>query len=86
MSRLTTTKVSSKGQVVIPEAIREEIGLHAGDHLLVIAEKGVVILKTIEKPDMQQFNELISKTRKLAKTAGLTEQDITKAIKSVRKK
>ena len=28
MSEIATTKLSSKGQVVIPEAIRERLGLH----------------------------------------------------------
>ena len=31
MSTLTTTKMSSRGQVVIPEAVRNEMGLKAGE-------------------------------------------------------
>lgn len=86
MGRLATTKLSSKGQVVIPEEIRIQMGLHTGDQFIVVAEKGVIILKTIGKPDMRQFNELITKTRKLAKSSGLTEQALSFAIKTVQKK
>lgn len=86
MGRLATTRLSSKGQVVIPEEIRHQMGLHTGDQFLVVAEKGVMILKIIEKPDMRQFNELITKTRKLAKSSGLTEHALSSAIKTARKK
>jgi len=85
MGSLATTKLSSKGQVVIPEEIRNQMGLHAGDQFLVVAEKGVMILKIIEKPDMRQFNELITKTRKLAKLSGITEQALSSIIKKARK-
>ena len=44
-----TTKMSSKGQVVIPEAIRNALGLEAGSEFVVVAEGDVVILKTIRK-------------------------------------
>lgn len=44
MSAATTT-LSSKGQVVIPEEIRERLGLRAGARFVVVAEKGVVIFK-----------------------------------------
>lgn len=86
MSNLATTKLSSKGQVVIPEEIRDQMRLHTGDQFLVIAEKGVMILKTIEKPNMSQYKDLITKTRKLAKSSGLSEQDVLRAIKVARKK
>lgn len=86
MSQLSTTKLSSKGQVVIPEEIRHQLGLHTGDQFLVVAEKGVMIFKIIAKPNMNQYRELITKTRKLAKAAGLTEHAVSQAIKVSRKK
>ena len=36
MSTLATTKMSSRGQVVIPEAVRNEMGLKAGDEFVVL--------------------------------------------------
>ena len=39
MSELATTKLSSKGQVVIPESIRLSLNLHSGDQFVVIADK-----------------------------------------------
>lgn len=86
MSELATTKLSSKGQIVIPEIIRHRMDLHTGDQFVVLADKDVVILKIIPKPTMSEFNKLITKARKQAKDANLTKQDIEKAIKKSRKK
>jgi len=86
MSNLATTKLSSKGQVVIPEIIRDQMGLHPGDQFLVVAEKGVMILKVIQKPDMSQYRDMITKTRKLARSSGLSAQDLSQAIKVARRK
>jgi AbrB family looped-hinge helix DNA binding protein len=42
--RLTTLAVRRKGIVTIPEAIREELGLHEGDHLVATVEDGRLVL------------------------------------------
>jgi AbrB family looped-hinge helix DNA binding protein len=86
MNRLATTRLSSKGQIVIPEEIREEMHLHTGDRFLVLAEEGVVILKTIFQPEQTEYNSLIKKARKAAKKVGLTKADVSNAIKQARKK
>lgn len=86
MNTLSTTKLSSKGQVVIPDNIRTQMGLHTGDQFVVVAEKDVVILKIISKPAIKDFSVLITKARQAAHVAGLTPQSIADAIKEVRKK
>ena len=45
MTNLATTKMSSKGQVVIPEDIRKRLKLKAGSQFVVVGEDDVVILK-----------------------------------------
>ncbi|WP_342146688.1 AbrB/MazE/SpoVT family DNA-binding domain-containing protein [Rickettsiella endosymbiont of Aleochara curtula] len=86
MSTLATTRLSSKGQIVIPEEIREQMGLHTGDRFIVIAEEGVVILKTIFPPEQSEYHSLIKKTRRAVKRAGLTKASVSAAIKKARKK
>lgn len=81
---LSTTKMSSKGQIVIPESIREHMGLAAGDQFVVVGEKDVVILKAIKRPSMKEFNALAKQARKQAKAAGVTKSDVTDAIKKSR--
>ncbi len=45
MQSVSTAKMSSKGEVVIPEDIRQRLGLKAGSQFVVVGEKDVVILK-----------------------------------------
>lgn len=85
MSPLATTKMSSKGQIVIPEDIRKQLGLEPGTQFVVVGQKDVIILKTITKPSMNEFDQLISEARKKAKKAGMKQTDIASAVKKVRK-
>jgi AbrB family looped-hinge helix DNA binding protein len=82
---LATTTLSSKGQVVIPEDIRNSLGLKAGVQFVVIGKGDSVIFKTIAPPSFDQFEDLLSDARKQARRAGLKLSDIGKAIKRVRK-
>jgi AbrB family looped-hinge helix DNA binding protein len=84
MANVATTKLSSKGQVVIPENIRKKLRLKAGAQFVVIGDNDVVILKTISPPTMNEFDDLITKARKSAKQVELTKTDIKQAIAKVR--
>ena len=84
MVRLATTKLSSKGQVVIPEAIRERLGLEAGVQFVVVAEGDVVVLKVLNAPKMSDFKALLDKAQESADAAGLAPEDIEEAIRKVR--
>jgi AbrB family looped-hinge helix DNA binding protein len=84
MAKLATTRMSSKGQVVIPEEIRDRLGLSAGSQFVVIGERDVVILKTLSTPSMKEFDALISKARGRARRAGMKRSDIAKATKRAR--
>ena len=86
IANLATTKMSSKGQVVIPEIIRKTLGLENGCQFLVLGEKDAVILKSISAPSKKEFSSLISKARKAAQKAGLEPKDISDAITKVRGK
>ncbi len=84
MAELATTRLSSKGQVVIPEDVRQRLGLKAGDQFIVVGEGDVVILKTISPPSMKDFDVLVSKARNQVRRAGMKPQDVAAAIKKVR--
>ncbi len=84
MANVATTKLSSKGQVVIPENIRKKLNLEAGVQFVVLGDKDVVILKKISPPTIDEFDALIKEARKIAKQVGLKKSDIELAIKRVR--
>jgi AbrB family looped-hinge helix DNA binding protein len=86
MVRPATTKLSTKGQVVIPEAIRERLGLEAGVQFVVVAEGDVVVLKVLNAPKMSDFKALLDKAQEAADAAGLTPDDVERAIREVRDK
>lgn len=83
---LSTTKMSSKGQIVIPEEIRKRLGLSTGTQFVVIGNDDAVILKTIEPPSMKGMGELLASARKAARKAGLKKSDVNEAIKKARAK
>lgn len=86
MSNLAITKMSSKGQVVIPEQIRKQLGLKPGTQFVVVGDGDVIVLKAISTPSMEEFDALLSEARKKAREAGLKRSDISTAIAEVRAK
>jgi len=84
MVELATTKMSSKGQVVIPEEIRKRLGLEAGAQFVVVADKDTVIMKAISPPAMEEFDSLLAEARKQARKAGMKQADIESIISEVR--
>jgi AbrB family looped-hinge helix DNA binding protein len=78
--------MSSKGQVVIPEAIRKQLNLKEGTQFIVVGEGDVVILKAITAPTLESFDTLIQKARQQAEESGLKRGDITAAVAKARGK
>ncbi len=84
MPNVATTRMSSKGQVVIPEDIRKQLRLKAGSQFIVLGKDDMVILKAISPPAMEEFDSLIAAARKGAKQAGMKRSDVAGAIAGAR--
>ena len=84
MQSLATTRLSSKGQVVIPEDVRKRLGLETGAQFVVVGEGDVVILKVISPPPKAEFQALVSKAKRAARKAGLRSADVKAAVKKAR--
>ena len=85
MRASATTTLSSKGQVVIPEEIRERLGLKAGAQFVVLGDRDIIIFKILTPPAMSEFAALVGRTRRAAKQAGLTRADLSKAVSRARR-
>ncbi len=86
MAPYATTKLSSKGQVVIPEDVRNDLGLSEGDQFVVIGQGDAVILKVITPPKLEEFQKLLSRARAEAKRLGIKKADVKSAIAKVRRR
>jgi AbrB family looped-hinge helix DNA binding protein len=84
MGALATTRLSSKGQVVIPEEIRESLGLKTGDQFVVVGDRDVVILKAITPPRLEEFDTLVRGARRAARRVGLKPANVRSAIARAR--
>lgn len=84
MVQLATTKLSSRGQVVIPEEIRDRLGLEPGVRFAVIGEGDVVVLKALKPPRPAEFKKLLDEVQAAASQAGITSEDVTQALRKVR--
>lgn len=85
MSDPSTTTLSSKGQVVIPEEIRERLGLKAGAQFVVLGDKDVVIFKMLQPPAKRDFTALVQQARQAAKQTGMRRAEITAAVGKARR-
>jgi AbrB family looped-hinge helix DNA binding protein len=86
MSDPSTTTLSSRGQVVIPQEIRERLRLEPGTRFVVIAENDVVVFKVLAVPTAEQFEALISQARAVAREEGLRPADARRAVREARRK
>ena len=86
MEDLEITSVSSRGQVVIPQKIRDRLKISEGEKFVVVGENDTIILKKLEVPSFKGFEKLLRKTREHAVKHGLSEKDMLEAIGKTRKK
>ena len=82
--RYDIVKMSSKGQIVIPKEMRNELSLKEGDQLVAMCDGNTIVLKLLEMPTYDEFIESIHNCQADAKDAGLTPKDLEEIIKQVR--
>ena len=81
LMNISVTKVSTKGQVVLPVDIRHQMNIHPHDKLLLVAQDETLIVKKIDSRSFRELMEpLWNKTRQL----GLDEDDIDELITEAR--
>ena len=78
--------MSSRGQIVIPQSLRNKMKIHTGEKFVVIGEDNTIVLKKLEMPSFEGIDKLLKKTRDFAKDKGIKESDVEEAIKQTRRK
>ena len=77
----STTKISSKGQIVIPVGIRKAAGIKKGERLLAIAIGDTIILKKVSN---KTFEETVKPIWAKVREIGLKEEDVDAIIREAK--
>jgi AbrB family looped-hinge helix DNA binding protein len=81
---LEITTMSEKGQVVIPQSIRKELGIKPKTKFLVYGRGDTVIMKKLELPDLKkEWGDLFKLMDK--KELKISDKEIQKEIAEARK-
>lgn len=75
---MPTSTLTSKGQITLPKAIRERLGLHAGDVLeFRFDEHGQVVLRPVAESAVDRVSGVL---RHLARERPITVKEMRQAV------
>lgn len=81
---IETTKMSSRGQIVVPQEVREEVKAEEGTMFAIFGKGDTIILKKIEIPTKEQlineFKNIAKEGKERAKKLGIKEKDIPNLV------
>ena len=87
---IETVKMSSKGQIVIPQDIRKEIKASEGTVFAVISSKDSLILKKLTTPSkedlIKELGVIAKEGKKRLQEKGIKESDIPEIVDKSRRK
>ena len=83
-------KMSSKGQIVIPQDIRAEICASEGTMFAVVSGRDSIVLKKVAMPSKEdlicELKEIAKEGKKRLEAKGIKEADIPNIIEKSRKR
>jgi len=78
------TTISEKGQVVIPQSIRKELGIKPKNKFLVYGRGDTIIMKKLELPSLKkEWEDIFEMMDK--KALKISDEEIQKEVADVRK-
>ncbi len=81
-NKIEMATISSRGQICIPNDIREDMGLKEGSKVLFMLNDETLIMK---KVNTQTFEEITRPLKEAMKKNGMKESDVTDMIHRFRK-
>jgi len=83
-------KMSSKGQIVIPQGIRTEICASEGTMFAVVSGRDSIVLKKVAMPSKEdlicELKEIAKEGKKRLEAKGIKESDIPNIVEKSRKR
>lgn len=83
MAASRTVRISSKGQLVIPLDMRQQLGVQAGDTLSLHLLSDRLLL--VELPARSPYAEAVADLRATAAAQALTRDDVERAVAEARR-
>lgn len=83
-------KMSSRGQIVIPQCIRAKIHASEGTVFAAVSEKNSIVLKKVTTPSkedlIREFQIIAKEGKKRLEAKGIKETDIPNIVEKARKR
>ncbi|HLC77406.1 MAG TPA: AbrB/MazE/SpoVT family DNA-binding domain-containing protein [archaeon] len=77
--------LSERGQIVIPQDVREKMHLEPGSKFAVFPIEDSIVLKKIEMPSLEKWDDVLKSLRAEAKKKGITEKDVDRMVQETRR-
>lgn len=80
------TRLSEKGQIVIPNGMRKRMNLKEGTRFVVLGLDDTIVLRKVEVSEERiRLKKLLAESRRRAEKVGFSEKEIEHLIQSSRK-
>jgi AbrB family looped-hinge helix DNA binding protein len=83
---LDFTRLSEKGQIVVPSEVRKKMKLTEGTRFVILGFKDTIVLRKLELSEERlRLKRLLARSREKAEKVGFSEREIQKLLDSSRK-
>jgi len=83
---LDFTRLSKKGQIVIPSEIRKRLKLKEGTRFVILGLDDTIVLRKLEPTQEKlRLKQLLAKSRAKAEISGFDQKEVERLIESSRK-
>jgi AbrB family looped-hinge helix DNA binding protein len=83
---LELTRLSERGQIVIPTELRKSMNLKEGERFIIMGVGDTIVLRKLElSQERLRLKKLIRESREKARKGGFSEGEVTKLIRETRK-
>ncbi len=80
------TRLSEKGQIVIPTELRKSMNLKEGERFIVMGLGDTIVLRKLElSQERLRLKRLIKESRSKARKSGFTGKEVERLIRETRK-
>lgn len=84
MTDIALTRMSSKGQIVVPLTIRKALNIKEGELFAMMGEGDTIVLSKLKSPTEEEFEALLEWGKRFAQKKRIRPRDVMRAIEEAR--